>query len=249
MYIKKIICFIFLLVLLISCGNEPPSISFPMYNILVYQGGSLNNIPNDSVFLSFYFQMFDENGIEDIEKVKITHVNSEYSWTINRDLLTSYDWNEKTYYGFSFLEYNNAKQVLLGNYHAEVNDTAGNVSDLYFQVDGDVSSDETSGSTNKNKDMSGDNSVYLFNYPDIKYVITNDKNEIKISGDSYNSCEIKLLNNPEFYNFQRKKFVYPQKVVIDNKGKDLKDAFISIRINKDINENIVYFLRTYSITF
>ena len=70
----------------ISCGNEPPVISSVMYNILIYQSGSLN-IPNDSMFLSVYCILDDPNGLDDITQVKITHTETEYSWIIPKDTI------------------------------------------------------------------------------------------------------------------------------------------------------------------
>jgi hypothetical protein len=47
-------------VIIISCGNEPPNISFPTYNILIYQSKSFNN-PSDNIFLSLYFVLYDDD--------------------------------------------------------------------------------------------------------------------------------------------------------------------------------------------
>nr|HPO50109.1 hypothetical protein [Spirochaetota bacterium] len=123
--IKRIVV-IFIIFAFFSCGNEAPTISFPMYHILVYENGALQS-PNENIFLSLYFLISDDNGIDDIKSVKLTHIDTEYSWSLTKDELKSVDWENKTYHGYSFFEYDNAKSVLLGDYNIEIEDGGGNI--------------------------------------------------------------------------------------------------------------------------
>ena len=170
----------------ISCGNEPPVISSVMYNILIYQSGSLN-IPNDSMFLSVYCILDDPNGLDDITQVKITHTETEYSWIIPKDTILNSKvvWNDKSYYGYSFLEFDNSRSILTGEYIIEATDSVGNTADQTFfvEIEGQVPNE-------------------TYKIPEINYKLNySAKNrEIKITGDKYNSCEIKLLNNTKAFN-------------------------------------------------
>ena len=225
-----LISVIFLMMTLLSCGNEPPVVSNLTYNILIYQAGSLN-IPNDSIFLSVYCILDDPNGLDDITQVKITHTETEYSWIIPKDTIMHSNavWNDKKYYGFSFLEFDNARSILTGEYSIEATDSVGNVTTQTFFVD-----------------VEGLASNEPYNIPPINYKVnfSNKNREIKISGDKYSSCEIKLLNNAKAYNGGRKKFNYGKDIILDE---DLISprTQISVRVNKDEDGNIVYFLKNY----
>ena len=122
-FIKRFTIFL-VLIILFSCGNEAPVIEFPIYNILIYQEKALS-IPNDSIFLSLYFILFDDDGNDDIVEVKITHTRTQYSWTIPSSELDIYDYDNKSYYGVPFLEYNGAKSILLGEYIISAIDRSG----------------------------------------------------------------------------------------------------------------------------
>lgn len=110
------ILIILLLLILISCGNEPPIITFPNYSILTYEGGSLNN-PTDIMFLSIYFVLQDDNGIEDVNRIRVIHTDSEFSWELPLEVLQrTAIWQEKNYVGYPYLEYDNGKSILTGEY-------------------------------------------------------------------------------------------------------------------------------------
>ena len=226
---KKIIFWFLLGIILSSCGNEAPVITFPMYHILIYQGGSLN-IPNDSIFLSVHFILQDDNGMDDISEIKITHSETEYSWVLPKESLSSTTlWQEKTYTSYSFLEYENAKSILTGEYLIEVEDKAANFAQTVFfvEIEGLISSEP-------------------FKLPDIDYkvVATNKNNEIKISKDDYSSCEIRFLNDSKYFNGGRKKFKKNQKIILNNNNPMPINTKVSVRINKDEDETMVYFLKT-----
>jgi len=228
--IKKIskfllILFIILFFLFIDCGNEPPVISAPIYNILIYQKGSFN-LSRDSIFLSVYFVLFDENGYEDINRIKITHTQTDYTWVLPNEILNDPTiWKEETYIGFSFLEYNDARSILTGEYIIDVEDKSGNSTQIPFYVE-----------------IEGLQLDKPYEIPDIKYdtKVINNK-EIKISGDDYSSCEIKFINDSNFFNGGRKKFKKGKKIILNNKDMPA-GTIISVRVNKDDNETMVYFL-------
>lgn len=229
---KKIIFiffFIILLFLTVSCGNEPPVILSSMYRILIYQKDSLS-IPDDAIFLSIYFIIEDDNGIDDITSVKIINLDTEYSWKIPVDILknSTVIWDEKKYIGYPFLEYNNAKSILTGEYLIEVTDSVGNIaeSNLFVEIEGLTSS-------------------YPYEIPEIKYnvVATNKNKELKITGDKYYSCEIKFINKPKMFEGGRKKFTEGKKIILNNNEPMPANTNISVKINKNEEETIVYFLK------
>ncbi|HOV15794.1 MAG TPA: hypothetical protein PK771_16005, partial [Spirochaetota bacterium] len=74
--IRKVVLF-FILMMILSCGNEAPTISFPMYHVLIYENGALQ-MPADSIFLSLFFVISDDDGINDIKSIKLTHIDTEY---------------------------------------------------------------------------------------------------------------------------------------------------------------------------
>jgi len=223
----KIIFSFFIILSIISCGNEPPNLSFPTYNILIYQSGAFS-VPNDSIYLSMYFVINDDDGFEDITKIKITHVKSENAWDFGRDKLSTYQWENKNFYGIPFLEYNGGKSILLGDYKIEVEDSSGNLSELFVNVE-----------------IEGNNSDIAFNVPEIKYKIEVDKKnkELKIKNDTYSSAEIKIMNRQDLYNFGRKKFRDDEKIKLTDSEINNSNLQLSFKINKDVNENIVYFLK------
>ncbi len=214
--------------ILISCGNEPPVINLPCYNILIYQKESLN-MSNDSIFLSVYFTLEDENGFNDIQQIKIIHLKTDFTWNIPLEILkTPVIFNERSYYGYPFLEYEDGKSILCGDYLIEITDSAGNTVQAPIYVE----------SIEKNSDEP-------LKIPEIKYTISKISNkEIKISGDDYNSCEIRFLNDTVFFNGGRKKFQKGDKIILNNEPMP-SNTQISVRINKDPNNNIVYFLKTF----
>jgi len=224
-FIKSLIIFV-VLIILFSCGNEAPYIEFPVYNILIYQEGALS-MYDDSIFLSLYFILFDDDGNDDIAEVKITHTKTQYSWTIPISELEIYDYDNKSYYGVSFLEYDGAKSILLGEYVVSVVDKAGAYSEIKIIVEID----------NKNE---------IYDIPPIDYSITFNKenNEFKIDGDEYNSVELKFINDPSMFDGGRKKFFSGDKIILDGIN---SNYIASFRVNKDINETIIYFLRNYSV--
>jgi len=225
---KKIALLIIIIVVLISCGNEPPSISFPTYNILIYQAGCFENILNDYIYLSIYFILNDENGFEDIKEVKITHIDTEYSWIIKAENLSKVEWNDKTLSGFSFIEIGNAKKVLLGDYHIEVLDKSDNLSDAMMTVDPE-----------------GYETAKELDLPEIKYqlALSKDMKQLTVENDEYASCEIKFVDNPAFFNGGRKKFASNEKSILNNNKPVDAGSVISVRVNKGLSENIVYFLK------
>ena len=225
-----LIIIFFCMLSIISCGNQPPTISSVIYNILIYQAGSLN-IPNNSIFLSVYCILDDPDGLDDITQVKITHIESDYSWIIPKETIlnSNVTWDDKKYRGFSFLEFDNAQSILTGEYIIEATDSVGNTAEQTFfvEIEGQVPNE-------------------IYKIPEINYKLNySAKNrEIKITGDKYNSCEIKLLNNTKAFNGSRKKFIYGKDIILDEDIMQPRTQ-ISARINKDENGNIIYFLKNF----
>jgi hypothetical protein len=182
-----------------------------------------------------YFVLYDDDGFDDISTVKITHIKSEYSWNINPNELTKYDFNNKTYYGFSFLEYDNGMSVLLGEYNIEVEDKAGNIINTMVDVG-----------------VEGASNDVPYNVPEIKYEITTaDKGkELKITGGDYWSVEVKALNRADLFGGSRKKFKNDEKITInDNKIALPQGTPLSVRVNKDVNETVVYYLFVFNLKY
>ena len=229
---KKIILFILLIISLIGCGNEPPVILSVKHNILIYQSKSFNN-PEDMIFLSVYFILDDDNGFEDIREVKIIHSATEYSWVLPVEILKSSTiWEEKKYTGYPFLEFDNAKSVLTGEYLIEAVDSVGNAAETFFfvEVEGLISSEP-------------------FKLPAINYNIeaVNKNREIKILGDRYASCEIKFPDDPKFFDGGRKKIDSGKKIILNDNKSIAPNTKLSVRVNKDENESIIYFLKTFEL--
>ena len=223
------ILFTIILFLLIDCGNEPPVIISSMYQILIYQKDSLN-IPKDSIFLSIYFILEDDNGIDDILDVRIIHTNTDYTWNIPVELLkkSTVIWEDKQFIGYPFLEYQNATSILTGEYLIEVTDSVGNITEstLFVDIEGIISSES-------------------YAIPEINYKIvqTNKNKEIKIIGDKYSSCEIKFLNKPKMFDGGRKKFKSGEKIILNNNKPVQSNTNLSVRLNKNEEGTIIYFLK------
>lgn len=229
---KKIffyIIFILILFLVISCGNEPPVISSSMYQILIYQKDSLN-IPRDSIFLSIYFILEDDNGIDDIVDVRIIHTKTDYTWIIPVESLrkSTVIWEEKQFIGCPFLEYDNASSILTGEYLIEVTDSVGNITEstLFVEIEGIISAE-------------------AYKIPEINYKIVpvNKNREIKITGDKYSSCEIRFLNKPKMFDGGRKKFKSGEKIILNEDKPVQSNTNLSVRINKNEEESLIYFLK------
>jgi hypothetical protein len=149
-------------------------------------------------------------------------------------MINNVDWGDKNYMGYSFFEYDSAKSILIGDYKIEVTDKAGNIAENFFQVE------------IPNADIREPYKV-----PEIKYQIKgeNSGKEIKITGDHYNSCDIKVLSNPELWSGSRKKFSNGDKIILNKKEGLPSGSVISVRINQDVNETRILFLRNFSLTY
>lgn len=227
---KKTLIFL-LLFILSNCGNEAPVLTNPNYSVVIYQKNCFN-MQQDSVFLSVYLNIFDENGFEDIVKMKITHIETEYSWTIPVSMFSKVIWDEKEYYGAPLLEFNGGKSILTGEYLIEVEDKSGNISQEIILVD-----------------MGESDYTKPYSVPEIKYelAVTNNNKELKVLYDKYSSCELKFLNKPTWFNGGRKKFKWGNKIILNNNKSMPDGTMISVRINKDDDEKVVYFLKKINI--
>jgi hypothetical protein len=81
--------------------------------------------------------------------------------------------------------------------------------------------------------------------PEIKYQVSlsKDMKQLIVENDAYSSCEIKFVDNPAFFNGGRKKFASNEKIILNNNKPVDAGSVISVRVNKDLSENIVYFLK------
>jgi hypothetical protein len=232
MKITKIIFSLIVLFFIFSCGNEPPIISFVNYNVLIYQKGGLINT-DDSIYLSVYFVLDDDNGIDDIAKIKIIHTQSEYSWVLSKNVVNNpVNWRDKNYIGYPFLKYGDGKSILTGEYIIEVEDYGGNIvrSSFFVEIPNILPNEE-----------------YKLEDINYKLEIVNNNKELKISGDDFSSCEIKFLDDPNIFNGGRKKITDTKKIVLNNGEALPNNTRISLRINKNEEGTIVYFLKTITI--
>lgn len=217
--------FLFILFFSISCANEPPIVSTPIYKVLVYQKGSLG-MPMDSIFLSVFFDLEDENGLTDITEINVIHIESELKWEIPLNQLEEYVWNEKKYYGYSFLEYENAQKILSGEYVIEVLDTAGNTSSTSFTVQFD------------GLPLNQSIAIKEINY---KVDLVN-HNELKITNGIYYAVDVKSLTERGIFHRSRKKFKQGQRIILSNEPLP-QNSIISLMITKDIEEKEIIFLK------
>lgn len=216
------------LIILFSCENEPPVLSDPIVNVLVYEKGS-SKVSKDSVFLSIHLQIFDENGFDDIRFLRFIHLETDYNWIVDKELIEKTIWSNKTYYGFSFLEYNNASQILTGDYIIEVEDSNGNITTQLVTVDDNILSENVL-----------DNPYSIDVYESDSEEKIQDK-QIKIMGDDFISFEVKFINNPSFYNYSRKKFTDKDYVTLFKNQEENLNNIISVIVRK--NDTLVYFLK------
>jgi hypothetical protein len=221
------------LICTLGCGNEPPIVTFPIYHVVVYESGTFN-VPQNSVFLSIYFNLHDDNGEEDLSSIRITHVETEYSWSLPYNSLSKTIWQDRSYSGYALFEYNEGKSILTGDYFIEVEDKAGNITDTVINVSLDPDALEETGNTEIEVEA-----------PEVPYAVevTNKNRELKITGNQYESCEIKFLDNPSLYNNGRKKFKSGDKIILNNNKPAEAGNRISVRINSDVNETVVYFMK------
>ncbi|MCG8571607.1 MAG: hypothetical protein MJB14_15840 [Spirochaetes bacterium] len=228
---KRILLLLIIAMLILACGNEPPVIETPIYQVIVYQQKSFN-LPNASVFLSIFFDLYDENGIEDINEVTFIHIDNEIAWTINSKNLEKVVWGNTSYYGYSFIQYQNAQQVLLGDYLIQVLDNAENITEKVITVE------------------LPDYDEPIFKVSAIPYQVhfSNDNQELTITGESFSSCELKFMNYPGLFNHTRKKFLFTEKINLEpylteiTNSKGNTDHRVSVRVNKDEDNTLIYFI-------
>lgn len=212
-----------------ACENEPPNIRNPIYNIVVYEDGSyLGN--KGGVFLSVHFILYDENGHEDIETVRLINTDYGYSWDLKNEDLEMTKWGDDVYFGYSFFEYDNAQAVLLGNYIIRVYDKVGNTADSGILVELD--------------NYSGD--VYKPVFPEYEISVKDNKREVEIKKMKYLSCEVKFPRNLDFYKNSRKKFESGERIILPEKSLE-PNALISFRINAESDGKLIYFLKNFRV--
>ncbi len=232
---KKNILGIILLLLLsfFSCGTEPPYIASANYYILIYQQDSVVNMLNDNIYLSLFCVISNDNDDNNIKEMKITHMDSEYSWTIEAKNLTSYIFGDTQYIGFPFIEYEDGKALLTGNYLIEVTDKTDNVSDYAIEV---------------SMPNVKDKGVYTLDDKSIPFTpkMVRNKKELVITSSNkqeYNSAEIKFVNNPSLFGGGRKKFMHGERMIFDANYHFDESTQISVRLNTGELDNIIYYLR------
>lgn len=228
---KKIILFAILAFsfLLVACENEPPSIRNPIYNIVVYEDGSyLGN--KGGVFLSVHFILYDENGHEDIENIRLINTDYGYCWNLKNEDLEMTKWGDDVYYGYSFFEYDNAQSVLLGNYIIRVYDKVGNAADSGILVELDNYS----------------SNVYKPVFPEYEISVKDNKKEVEIKKMKYLSCEVKFPRNLDLYKNSRKKFEAAERIILPEKSLE-PNTLISFRINAEPDGKLIYFLKNFRV--
>lgn len=228
---KKIISLAVLVLIfcLAACENEPPSIRNPIYNIVVYEDGSYLG-SKGGVFLSVHFILYDENGHEDIENIRLINTDYGYSWNLKNEDLEMTKWGDDVYFGYSFFEYDNAQAVLLGNYIIRVYDKVGNSADSGILVELD--------------NYSGD--VYKPVFPEYEISVKDNKREVEIKKMKYLSCEVKFPRNLDLYKNSRKKFESGERIMLPEKSLE-PNTLVSFRVNAEPGGKLIYFLKNFRV--
>ena len=216
---------------MISCGPDPPYITSAYYSVLIYQQNSVQNMLSDNVYLSVFCVIAGDTEDHNLREMKITHLDTEYSWTIEEKNLTIYNYHDTVYTGFPFIEYEDGKSLLPGNYLIEITDKQDNLSDYVIDVT----------LPGKHK---GPFHIDDWTVPYKASLIRNNR-ELSIeckSGSEYSSAEIIFLNNPSLFAGGRKKYNYGDKILFNDAYNIDTSTKISIRLNTGADENIIYYL-------
>ncbi len=215
---------------LVSCENEPPFVSKELFNVVSYESESLLG-DSAGVFLSIHFVMYDENGIDDITDIHLINTDFDYIWKLKREELEVTQWQDDTYYGYSFFEYNNAKSVLLGNYLLRVFDKSGNITDVGMLVELD------------NVDELGE---YAPEIPEYAIKLEDNKKGIRLDEFPYSSCEVRFPSELSKYKNSRKQFFSKDKIELSDKELT-ESTVISLRVNSEGDSRLVFFLKNYKV--
>ena len=228
---KKILGFIIIIAFLISCGADPPYITSVTHSVLIYQQDSVQNMLSDNVYLSIFCVIAGDTEDNNLREMKITHLATEYSWTIEEKNLSTYNYHDTVYTGFPFIEYEDGKSLLLGDYLIEITDKQDNLSD--FVIDVAVPSKK-------------EGTFHIDNYTvpyKAAFIRNNKELQIECKGNAtYSSAEIMFLNNQSLFAGGRRKYNNGERILFDPSYGINANSRLSVRLNTGTEDNIIYYL-------
>lgn len=228
---KKILGFIIIITFLISCGADPPYITSVTHSVLIYQQDSVQNMLSDNVYLSIFCVIAGDTEDNNLREMKITHLATEYSWTIEEKNLSTYNYHDTVYTGFPFIEYEDGKSLLLGDYLIEITDKQDNLSD--FVIDVAISSKK-------------EGTFHIDNYTvpyKAAFIRGNRELQIECKGNAtYSSAEIMFLNNQSLFAGGRRKYNNGERILFDPSYGINANSRLSVRLNTGTDDNIIYYL-------
>lgn len=228
---KKILGFIIIIAFLISCGADPPYITSVTHSVLIYQQDSVQNMLSDNVYLSIFCVIAGDTEDNNLREMKITHLATEYSWTIEEKNLSTYNYHDTVYTGFPFIEYEDGKSLLLGDYLIEITDKQDNLSD--FVIDVAVPSKK-------------EGTFHIDNYTvpyKAAFIRGNRELQIECKGNAtYSSAEIMFLNNQSLFAGGRRKYNNGERILFDPSYGINANSRLSVRLNTGTEDNIIYYL-------
>ncbi len=228
---KKILGFIIIIAFLLSCGADPPYITSVTHSVLIYQQDSVQNMLSDNVYLSIFCVIAGDTEDNNLREMKITHLATEYSWTIEEKNLSTYNYHDTVYTGFPFIEYEDGKSLLLGDYLIEITDKQDNLSD--FVIDVAVPSKK-------------EGTFHIDNYTvpyKAAFIRNNKELQIECKGNAtYSSAEIMFLNNQSLFAGGRRKYNNGERILFDPSYGINANSRLSVRLNTGTEDNIIYYL-------
>ena len=228
---KKILFCIVILIFLISCGADPPYITSASYSVLIYQQNSVQNMLSDNVYLSVFCVIAGDTEDHNLREMKITHLATEYSWTIEEKNLSMYNYHDTVYTGFPFIEYEDGKSLLLGDYLIEITDKQDNLSDFVIDV-----------TIPAKKEGIFHIDGYIVPYK-ASFIRGNKELQIECkSNAAYSSAEIMFLNNQSIFAGGRRKYDAGERILFDPSYGIDTNTRLSVRLNTGADDNIIYYL-------
>ena len=228
---KKFLWFVIIITFLLSCGADPPYITSASYSVLIYQQNSVQNMLSDNVYLSIFCVIAGDTEDNNLREMKITHLNTEYSWTIDEKNLSTYNYHDTVYTGFPFIEYEDGKSMLLGDYLIEITDKQDNLSDFVIDV-----------AIPSKKEGTFHIDDYTVPYK-AAFIRNNKELQIECKGNAnYAAAEILFLNNPGIFAGGRRKYESSERILFDPSYGIDANTRLSVRLNTGADENIIYYL-------
>ena len=228
---KKIFGLIIIMIFLLSCGADPPYITSVSYSVLIYQQDSVQNMLSNNVYLSIFCVIAGDTEDNNLRDMKITHLATEYSWTIEEKNFSTYNYHDTVYTGFPFIEYEDGKALLLGDYLIEITDKQDNLSDFVIDV-----------SIPAKKEGIFRIDDYTVPYK-AAFIRGNRELQIECKGNAtYSAAEIMFLNNQSLFAGGRRKYESGERILFDPSYGIDGSTRLSVRLNTGADDNILYYL-------